>query len=396
MIVALPHSEPVTYDHQYERWQITSYSLGLEALQSPLLTTRSPDAEESEHNPKDPMSLVFRQAMLHDGLPHQRIRTILEAAITRKVGLIKPHVQRLIPLLFHQPRFGPYEMTQTFAAPLPLLSLAHLLGLCSLDEWLDVASSHTGLQPLLTQLAPWERHLQAFGNLLTGYPTFEAIKGARWLQYDVANLLRYKRERPADDLATLCATANVFTSDDERISNLIMMFGAGSGTSTTLLLNGPVSLLQHPTAFSRLRSSLLENPTMATSLLRNVIEELLRLVTPTQTIARWAADDLTLGGHIISRGEKVVLDLAAMNRDPTVFTDPDQLILTRRNARAHVAFGMGPHGCPGKPLALLEMLHVLKHLITLPGLELIPGQTFTFGFNAVQHRLEQAWFDWNH
>src|SRR5215467_4317447 len=100
MSVGTSHSESVGYDHDRRAWVITSYTLGLTALHNPLLTTRSPDADRSEQDPADPMGLVFRQAMLYDGDPHLRIRSVLEAAIKRKVGLMQPLLQQLTSVLF--------------------------------------------------------------------------------------------------------------------------------------------------------------------------------------------------------------------------------------------------------------------------------------------------------
>jgi pimeloyl-[acyl-carrier protein] synthase len=134
-------------------------------------------------------------------------------------------------------------------------------------------------------------------------------------------------------------------NDDEIIANLIVTMVGGQETTTNLIGNGLVTLLRNPGQLELLRS----DPTI----LPSAIEELLRYESPSQHTARLAHEDLTLGGKSIRKRQAVIAVMAAGNRDPERFPDPDRLDLRRTDNR-HLAFGWGAHFCFGAPLARLE------------------------------------------
>jgi cytochrome P450 len=109
------------------------------------------------------------------------------------------------------------------------------------------------------------------------------------------------------------------------------------------------------------------------AILHVAIEELLRYESPVQTTARIAREDTVLCGQPIERGQAVIAVIAAVNRDPERFADPDRLDLTRQDNR-HLAFGWGSHFCFGAPLARIESEIAFQALLTrLPELELAGG-----------------------
>jgi len=119
----------------------------------------------------------------------------------------------------------------------------------------------------------------------------------------------------------------------------------GQETTTNLIGNGVLTLLRHPAELVRLR----DDP----SLIAPAIEELLRFESPSQHTARLAPEDTVLGGQQIRRRQAVIAVMAAGNRDPERFRDPDRLDLMRPDNR-HLAFGWAAHFCFGAPLARLE------------------------------------------
>jgi cytochrome P450 len=143
-------------------------------------------------------------------------------------------------------------------------------------------------------------------------------------------------------------------SDEEVIANTIITLIGGHETTTNLIASGFKTLLSNPEAFQLFRS----RPEIAAS----AVEELLRYESPVQHTARIAPAEMQLGGKTIRKGSRVVAVLAAANRDPIRFPDPDRLDLLRPDNR-HVAFGWAAHFCFGAPLARIEGQIAFKTLL---------------------------------
>jgi cytochrome P450 len=150
-------------------------------------------------------------------------------------------------------------------------------------------------------------------------------------------------------------------TDEEVIANCIVIMVGGLETTTSLVANGLLTLLQLPAPLETLRR--------APGLLPAAIEELLRYDSPVQHTARIAPFEVGLGGKQIGKGQPVIAVLAAANRDPARFSDPDSFDLSRPDNR-HLAFGWASHYCLGAPLARLEAQIALAALLKLPNLRL--------------------------
>jgi cytochrome P450 len=156
------------------------------------------------------------------------------------------------------------------------------------------------------------------------------------------------RKCPADGLIYSLMTAEVDgqrLSEEEVIANAIITLIGGHETTTNLIASGFLTLLRHPNSLGQLR----DHPDIVAS----AVEELLRYESPVQHTARIASADMELGGKTIRKGAKVVAALAAANRDPNRFPEPDRLDLLRSDNR-HLAFGWAAHFCFGAPLARME------------------------------------------
>jgi len=147
----------------------------------------------------------------------------------------------------------------------------------------------------------------------------------------------------------------------------ILLF-AGFETTVNLIGNGLYALLTHPEQRARLQDSLDRGET---ALLATAVEELLRYDGPVELATwRFATSPITLGGQLIAVGDPVLVVLAAADRDPARFAEPDLLDLNRRD-NPHLGFGLGIHYCIGAPLARLEAQYALSALLRrLPGLTL--------------------------
>jgi cytochrome P450 len=144
---------------------------------------------------------------------------------------------------------------------------------------------------------------------------------------------------------------------------LHLLLVGGFDTTANMIALGTITLLRHPDQLAELRED--------SSLVPGAVEELLRYLTVAHHVAfRLATDEIEIGGHCVHAGEGVIAPLAAANRDPEVFPDPDRFDI-HRDARRHVAFGFGIHQCLGQHLARIELNVVFERLPRrFPGLAL--------------------------
>jgi hypothetical protein len=161
-------------------------------------------------------------------------------------------------------------------------------------------------------------------------------------------VIRQQETDPHEGLVNSLVQAQVDgnrLTEEEIIANSILTMIGGQETSTNLISSGLLTLLRHPEQMRML----LDDP----SLITLAVEELLRYESPIQHTARVAHEDFMLGGKLIRRGQSVVAVLAAGNRDPERFPNPD-LLDVKRGDKGHLAFGWAAHFCFGAPLARIE------------------------------------------
>ena len=160
--------------------------------------------------------------------------------------------------------------------------------------------------------------------------------------------IREQERSPREGLIRSLMTAEVDggrLTEEEVIANTIVTMVGGQETTTNLIGNGLLTLLRNPAQLAQLR----DDP----SVIETGVEELLRYESPSQHTARLAPDDVVMGGKLIRKRDAVMAVMAAGNRDPKRFADPDRLDLTRKDNR-HLAFGWAAHFCFGAPLARME------------------------------------------
>jgi cytochrome P450 len=179
-------------------------------------------------------------------------------------------------------------------------------------------------------------------------------------------LIADRRRRPGDDLLSALVEAEEAgdrLSEEELVSMVTLLFVAGHETTVNLIGNGMLALLHHPDQRDRLAAD--------PSLVPSAVEEMLRFDAPVQLTGRNATVDIELDdGFTIGKGEQVGVLVAAANRDPAAFDEPDRFDIGRP-ANRHLSFGGGIHLCLGAPLARVEAQVAVGSLVRrFPGLEL--------------------------
>src|SRR5262249_2062936 len=195
----------------------------------------------------------------------------------------------------------------------------------------------------------WSDKIVESDNVPPGMPMPEEIKTA------LENLRTYfsieiekRRARPGPDLVSALVAArdqNEALSEDELLQFVVLLLLAGNETTTNLIGNGMLALGRHPDQMNLLRRR--------AELMPTAIEEMLRYDGPAQSTGRTPLRDTMVGGTLIKPGMLVFVILAAANRDPAQFPNPDTFDITR-TPNDHIAFGEGIHFCLGSGLARIE------------------------------------------
>jgi hypothetical protein len=177
-----------------------------------------------------------------------------------------------------------------------------------------------------------------------------------------------QRIEPREGLVHSLMTAEVDgdrLTDEEVVATCIVTMVGGQETTTNLIGNGVLTLLHHPEPLERLRND--------PALVPSAVEEMLRYESPSQHTGRLAPADRELGGKLIRQRQAVMAVMAAANRDPERFPDPDRFDICRENNR-HLAFGYAAHFCFGAALARIEGQEAFDAMMhRLPDLRLEPG-----------------------
>jgi cytochrome P450 len=341
---------PVYWVDQISGWVVTRYADVSTLLRSPNASsdraTRAPQQTRPEFQV---LNEVRAHSMLNTDPPrHTRLRSLVNKAFTPKTveelaPFIRAFVDQALDVALAR---GRMDVMADLAFPLPATVIAEMLGVPPEDRdrfkhWSDDATAALGNLP--ANLSP---------EVLR-----QSVAGLRALEAYFRDIIARRRAEPRHDLISGLIRAQEEgdrLSDQELLANCVLLLNAGHETTTNLIGNGTYALLRHPDQLKRLR----DDP----SLLPRGIEELLRYDSPVQFTNRILTADMELGGKTLRAGQMVLLVLAAANRDPEPFPDPDRLDVGRANNK-HVAFGLGPHFCLGAPLARLEGRLVLEALL---------------------------------
>jgi cytochrome P450 len=272
---------------------------------------------------------------------HTRLRKLVSKAFAPKVvKALESDITALVDsLLDRVADAGRFEVIDDLAHPLPVAVICRLLGVPIDDEAHFSRASGLlaqALDPVLSFTG------QARGD------ADEIFEAGHWLRDYLRELIARRRSDPGDDLMSALITVEESgdqLTEDEIVATCNLLLVAGHETTVNLIANAILALLRHPTQWATLSA----DPRRVAS----VVEETLRYDPPVQLVGRIAAQDMTIGGCNVAKGDVMMLLLAAAHRDPAAFDRPDEFDPDRNWIR-HLGFGKGPHFCLGAPLARLE------------------------------------------
>jgi cytochrome P450 len=339
---------------------ITGYRLCSALLREPrlrknpgrlLIVSGFPDWQE-----RPALKLMFESILMINPPDHTRLRGLVSKIFThRRIAELRPAVEAIADELLDELEGegeGEGDFVATVGFPFPVTVIGELLGV------------------------PAEDRLQ-FKDLVDAWASvLEILSGAALDQADAAAsriidyfhaLIARRRAHPSNDLisdlvAAGDADAEAIT-DEELVRLAALILAAGFETTTGLLANGLIALLEHAAQADRWRRT--------PELSRTAVEELLRYDSPVQvTYGRTAVDDIRVGDIELHAGQRLITMLGAANRDPAVFSTPNELRLDRDEG-IPLSFGAGIHHCLGAALARLEGQVMFPRLLTrFPSLEL--------------------------
>ena len=291
----------------------------------------------------------FAIGLAHSDAPeHRRIRSLLAQSFTPKIiDSLRPEITTQAQSLVAKLE-GDIDLIAELLTPLPALIVGKLLG-----------SKPTDL-PNLIRWAHAVNGLYERGGKISEEKALHAEAMLREMRDFVLELVSERRAlkqadklESADVLSNLVIQEEESLTDQELLSTVVTLFVAGHETTTHLLGNGILALL--------LRQDVLNEARKDETKIPLIVEEMARFDGSVPRSWRLAKSDLELSGVQIKKGDLVLPILAAANRDPEVFEDPDKFDLHRENKR-HLAYGKGVHVCLGAPLARLEAQELLKAL----------------------------------
>jgi pimeloyl-[acyl-carrier protein] synthase len=336
----LRSEDPVHWDPFLHSWVVTRYSDVVTVLYH-YSAERTPTPQQLSQLGLDSLGpiakVMVKQMLFLDAPSHTRIRKLASHAFTpQRVEVLRTHIRDITNSLLDKVESqGHMDVIADLAEPLPCIVTAEMLGVPVEDH---------------QQLKAWS---QDFAEMLGNFQ-HNPDRAARVLKSTLAmtdyfrSAIKEQRLHPREGLVNSLMNAEVdgdrFT-DEEVIANCIVTMVGGQETTTNLIGNGVLSLLKNPDQLKKLRSNM--------SLIPSAVEEMLRYESPSQHTARLAPEDTTLGGKRIAKRQAVIAVMAAGNRDPERFPDPDRFDITRTDNR-HLAFGWAAHFCFGAALARIE------------------------------------------
>ncbi len=351
-----------------DAWLVTRYADARKALADPRLS-KNPQRHSAAAHAKGKVGIPGEQRadlMTHllniDPPDHTRLRRLVSTAFTpRRVAAFAPRVQTLTDQLIDAfEERGEADLIHEFAFPLPIYAICDLLGVPREDQddfrdWAGAMIRHGG---------------GPRGGVARAVKRIRAYLG-ELIHRKRLELVERREEEDGEDLISGLIRAGdhgEHLTENEAAAMAFILLFAGFETTVNLIGNGVYALLRHPEQRAVMQRALEEGDER---LLAAGVEELLRYDGPVE-IATWrfATEPLTLAGQRIAEGEPVLVVLAAADRDPERFAEPDVLDLTRRDNQ-HLGYGHGIHYCLGAPLARLEAQTAIATLLRrLPGLRL--------------------------
>ena len=280
--------------------------------------------------------------LTNDPPSHTQFRALVNKAFTpKRVAQLEGEIRQIAnDLIDRWVASGHVELVSEFAVGLPLTVIADALGVDRADMPAFKRWSDDSVAPLSGMLSP-ERQL-------------ECARSRVEMQRYMAERCRERETDPRDDLLSDLVQARFDSGErageqlsmPELLNVIEQLLVAGNETTTKLIAAGMLALLEHPAQMMAVRAD--------RSLIPNLVEEALRYESPVQMLPRVAKVDVEVGGVAVPAGSILMMMYGCANRDDAKYPGAAAFDVTRDNARTHLAFGQGPHFCPGAALARSE------------------------------------------
>jgi cytochrome P450 len=380
LLQRMQRDAPVYWSPRLGTWVVTRYRDVAWVVQDPAFSVDRGGSISRclDDSVKDQLAwcteYTLRWMVFADPPRHTRLRAAVHRAFTRsRLEHLRPVAVAATDAALAAAQ-GRIELIADLAVPVPAQVTAALLGVPAADTEL---------------LKAWTADM--FALLGAGVASADIVRAAyrsmRASREYFAAAVAERRRRPSGDLlGDVVRDADAAGLDEEELIGLCVTLLAGAYETTAHLIgNGVFALLTHPHELARLRAD--------PGLLDNAVEELFRFDGPALSVVRRARIDVPLGDAVIRAGQNVYCMLAAANRDPERFPDPDRLDVGRGDVR-HLGLGLGIHFCLGAALSRIEAVEVLRAVTRLDDLRIdrdaLAGGVPTFAANlAIRglHRL---------
>jgi cytochrome P450 len=378
---ALRDHQPVYWSNMHRAWLVTGYDQVMQCLRDPAVSADRVrplmDAvpQGAREDAERAFGILSSWMVFNDPPQHRRLRQVFQEqfaarAVSRYRGFSERATTAMLARRAAPGRTG--DLAADIAKPLPALVFA---------RWLGVPQAHS------PSFWYWNARV---GDLVLGAAQDEAeyrtsLQSLCSLEDYLGNLVAERRAEPKDDLVSAVLAGGRIgdreggVTEAEFVGMLTQMAFAGGETTSNLIVNTVLALLQRPAELAAVRTD--------PSLVGAAVEEALRLDGPSKMSIRSAARDFELDSHEVRAGDRIFLITAAANRDPSRFPDPDTFDL-HRDGSTHLGFGFGAHFCIGAALARLVAGVVVTTLLRdHPGLALGGGGRLNWQLSLLNRSL---------
>ncbi|MCZ1006263.1 cytochrome P450 [Streptomyces lydicus] len=332
----------------YGYWMLFKYDDADALLRSSDTSSDFPSNTHWASTRGGPTSPVMKSAchwmLMKDGDAHRRLRRGVGKLFTpRMLDQLRTRIPQIVNGLLDGigPDGGEIDAMSALAVPLPVTVVSELMDIPPEDRDFFRSVTEPVGQMINRSIPP--RDLIAMNK---------AEPKARAYLYKLIEKTR--NEPPADTLVSLMLHSDEDYADEEVAANAALLYNAGYETTSNLIGNGLLALLQRPEALQALRDDL--------SLMPTAVEELSRFYPSARYVARILTEDMRFGDKVIPAGDAAFVAFESTGRDSERYPDPDRLDLGRRGVKS-LAFSAGPHQCMGKHLALLEVGVLFSELL---------------------------------
>lgn len=339
---SLRASHPAAWLEPFQCWAISRYRDVDYALKNPQVFSSANWLSQSvgDLNPAPEVPWMIET----DPPDHSRLRKLVSKAFTpRMVSRLEPRIRNIARVLLDAlPARGEFDFMREFAGALPVIVIAEMLGV-------EVERR--------TEFKRWSDNIVR----ATNRPSAEAERAEIRRSNDelrayLQDTIRRRRAEPRDDLISAMVRAEEeqqTLTADEVLAMAALVLAAGNETTTNLLGNTVIALLEHPADLARVRRDC--------GLIPRLIEEVLRYDSPVQMVFRRTVTEVKIAGTTIPANAAVFVLIGSANHDGEQFRDPERFDI-ERDTTGHLAFGFATHYCLGAELARLEARVALEEL----------------------------------